>query len=97
MEVEIVRIVASLMGLVGSAILAYRVTGILKALSIVAMAHELNINQLMRPGGGDIAHFGNSSAHVEQAQKMGLLISGFALVVGSATLQLFALLLANGG
>lgn len=96
MGVETVRIIASLMSVVGSAILAYRVTGILQALGIVAIAHEENINQLMSPGGGDIMHFTNSTAHVKRAKKSGLLIAGFVLVVGAATLQFVALLMVNG-
>ena len=54
MSVESIKIIAAIMGIIGSAILAYRVTGILSALSLVAGCHEVNIQQLMPNQKGDI-------------------------------------------
>lgn len=90
-----IKILAAISSIVGSAILAYRVTGILSALSLVANCHELNIQQLMPNHQGDIHNFGNSTAHVEKAQKTKFLITGFVFLIASGVLQLIALVVAN--
>ncbi|MBY6205632.1 hypothetical protein [Halomonas denitrificans] len=95
MTVETIKILAALSSIIGSIILAYRVTGILTAVSLVAECHELNIQQLMPNQTGDIQNLGNSTAHIERAQKKRLLITGFAFLIASGILQLVALLVAN--
>lgn len=91
MSIETIKILAAISSIIGSAILAYRVTGILSALSFVANCHELNIQQLMSNHQGDIHNLGNSTAHVEKAQKKGLLVTGFVFFIASGVLQLIAL------
>ncbi|WP_146209049.1 hypothetical protein [Halomonas sp. A11-A] len=93
--IETIKILAAISSIIGSAILAYRVTGILSSLSFVANCHELNIQQLMPDHQGDIYNLGNSTAHVEKAQKKGLLITGFVLLIASGVLQLVALVMVN--
>lgn len=95
MAVESVKILAAICSIVGSVILAYRVTGILSALSLVANCHELNIQQLMPDHRGDIHNLANSNKHVENSQKKGLLVTGFAFFIASGVLQLMALLFVN--
>ncbi|MHB1099214.1 MAG: hypothetical protein ACYCZR_06630 [Burkholderiales bacterium] len=95
MSIESIKIIAAILGIAGSGILAFRVTGILSALSLVASAHEINIQQLMPNHQGNILNLGNSVAHVEKAQKKGLLITGFVLFILSGVLQLIALVMAN--
>lgn len=95
MSIESVKIIAAILSIAGSGILAFRVTGILSALSFAAKAHEINIQQLMPNYQGDIVNFRDSTNHVEKAQKMGLLITGFALLILSGVLQLIALVMAN--
>lgn len=95
MTIETIKILAAISSIIGSIILAYRVTGILSALSLVAKCHEENIKQLMPNHNGDIHNLGNSTAHIEKAQKNGLLITGFAFLIASGVLQLIALVVAN--
>jgi hypothetical protein len=95
MSIESIKIVAAIMGIIGSVILAYRVTGILSALSLVVGCHEVNIQQLMPNQQGDIYNLGDSTAHVEAAQKKGLLITGFVFFILAGVLQLVALVMAN--
>ena len=95
MSIESIKIIAAILSITGSGILAFRVTGILSALSLVASAHEINIQQLMPNHRGDIVNLGNSTAHVEKAKKTGLLILGFVLLIFSGVLQLIALVMAN--
>lgn len=95
MTIETIKILAAISSIIGSVILAYRVTGILSALSLVASCHELNIQQLMPNYRGDIHNLGNSTAHVEKAQKKGLLITGFVFLIASGVLQLIALVMGN--
>lgn len=91
-DADTLRILAAISSVAGSVLLAWRVKGILEALSLVAQAHEANIAQLMRPG-GNIVHFGNSTAHVERAKGMWLLVIGFLLLGVSGGLNLWALTL----
>lgn len=95
MTIETIKILAAVSSIIASGILAYRVTGILSALSLVASCHEMNIQQLMPTHQGDIHNLGNSTEHVEKAQKKGLLITGFVFLIASGVLQLIALLMAN--
>jgi hypothetical protein len=89
---DMLRIAASVIGVIGSLLLAWRVSGILKALSLVANAHEANIQQLMNSS-GTIYNFGNSTAHVEKAKGTGLLIAGFLCLAFSGCLNVVALIL----
>ncbi len=93
MSVETIKIISSLFSIFGSAILAYRVTGILSALSLVANAHELSIQQLMPNNTGSIYNLRNSMAHAERARKTGLLLTGFVFIIVAGVLQFIALLL----
>jgi len=43
MIIESIRIIATILRVAGSGILAFRVTGILSALSMVANTHDINI------------------------------------------------------
>jgi hypothetical protein len=95
MIIENIKIIAAISSIVGSGILAYRVTGILSALSLVANVHEVNIQQLMPDQKGEIYNLGNSTAHIEKAQKTKLLALGFFLIILSGVLQLVALLMSN--
>jgi len=87
MSIETIKIMAAIFGIFGSGILAFRVTGILSALSLVAGCHEVNIQQLMPNHQGNIHNLGNSTAHVEKAEKKGLLITGFIFFILSGILQ----------
>ncbi len=90
---EILKITSTISSALGSLILAYRVTGILAALSVVAASHEANINQLMdRSNSKPILHWANSTAHVQKAQKKCLLYFGFFLIILSGLCQTIALL-----
>lgn len=95
MSIESIKIIAAILSIAGSGILAFRVTGILSALSLVASAHEISIQQLMPNHQGNIVNLENSTAHVKKAQKKGLLITGFILIILSGVLQLIALVMAN--
>jgi hypothetical protein len=95
MNIESIKIMAAILNIAGSGILAFRVTGVLSALSLVASAHETNIQQLMPNHKGDIVNLGKSTAHVDKSKKTGLLITGFVLLILSSVLQLTALVMAN--
>ena len=67
MDVESIRIISAIFSIIGSSLLAYRVTGILRALTIVANAHEGNINSLFsvhQNGERALIHRGNSTEHL---------------------------------
>ncbi len=95
MSIESIKILAAIFSIIGSGILAFRVTGILSALNMVADCHEANIQQLMPNNKGDIFNFTDTIKHVERAKKKGLLITGFAFFILSGVLQLIALLMAS--
>lgn len=95
MTIETVKILAAICSIIGSVILAYRVTGILSALSLVANCHEGNIQQLIPKSRSDIHLMVNSPALVAKAQKRALLITGFVFLIASGVLQLIALVVAN--
>ncbi len=67
--IETIKILAAISSIIGSAILAYRVTGILSALTLVTYCHEVNIQQLIPNHKRDIHILGNSPALVDKAQK----------------------------
>jgi hypothetical protein len=93
MNAEILNLISAILGVAGSALLAYRVTGILKALAWVAEFHELNLEQLMNNDGRrNIFHFANSPQHIKNAEKRYLLILGFFMIILAALLQLISAL-----
>jgi hypothetical protein len=79
---EKLQLAAAALSVAGSILLAWRVSQILKALSLVASVHEVNIDQLMSST-PNIVHFGNSTKHVERAKDTGLLVVGFLLLTAS--------------
>ena len=87
---ELLKVAASIFGITGSLILAFRVSGILNALAIAATVHEVNINQLM-DNPQTIVHFTNATKQVASAQRRILLYFGFFLFVTSGALQLASL------
>ena len=87
---EKLQLAAAALSVVGSGLLAWRVSQIVKALSLVAAAHEENIAQLMS-GATQITHFGNSPAHVERAKGTVLLVTGFLFLAASGALNIIAL------
>jgi hypothetical protein len=89
---EKLQLAAAALSVVGSGLLAWRVSQIVKALSLVASAHEANIAQLMS-NASQVTHFGNSTAHVERAKGTGLLITGFLFLGASGALNIIALFL----
>ena len=94
MTPETLRIAAAVLSAVGSILLAWRVTGILRALGAVAKAHEQNITNLMeaRDGGALLIH-GNTPKQVERAQRFRILVAGFVCLIASAALQVIAQLM----
>jgi len=95
MTIETIKKLEAISSIVGSVILAYRVAGILSALSLVAKCHESNIQQLMPTHQGDIYNLENSTAHIGKAQKKALLMTGFIFLIASGVLQLIAQVMAN--
>ncbi|MFA5171650.1 MAG: hypothetical protein WC426_08780 [Sulfuriferula sp.] len=93
--IDTIKVLAAICSIIGSAILAYRVTGILSALSLVANCHEVNIQQLIPKSKRDMHLMVNSPALVAKAQKKALLITGFIFLIASGVLQLIALVMAN--
>lgn len=87
---EKLQLAAAVLSVAGSILLAWRVSQILKALSLVATSHEANIHQLMS-GASNIVHFGNSTEHVKRAKGTGLLVVGFLFLAASGGLNLIAL------
>lgn len=87
---EILKVAAPVCGVIGSSILAYRVTGILAALSKVVEFHEINTAQLLN-NRGNIVQFKNTTALVDDAQRKPLLYTGFVFFIMSAILQLASL------
>jgi len=91
-SVEVIKILAAIASIAGSAILAYRVTGVLWALGRASEVHDLNIMQLMSPRRDiPLVHFGDITVVVEKAQKKFLIVLGFTLIILSALMQLWAL------
>ncbi len=84
------RIMAAVLGLVGSGLLAWRVTGLLKALASAIQIHETNILSLADGGrstGGNVPVFTGAPKHVKQAERRGLLVTGFVCMIASASIQ----------
>jgi hypothetical protein len=97
MDVESIRIISAIFSIIGSLLLAYRVTGILRALATVGNAHEGNIQNLANQNKNRVlVQLVNSTERVREAQKLPLLVVGFAFIILAAVLQLVALLCQTG-
>ena len=95
MNPDVLRVIASVLSVVGSGLLAWRVTGLLKSIAMAIKIHETTILSLAdngRSAGGNVVVFTGAPTHVEQAEKRGLLVTGFLCVVASACIQLFLIL-----
>ncbi len=92
LESDYLKIAAAICSVVGSGLLAWRVRGILDALSLVANAHEANIQQLMPNYHSDIINLGNATAHIEKAKGTRMLVSGFLLLLFSGVLNFVSLM-----
>ena len=68
MTAEGLKITSAIFSMLGSILLAYRVTGILKALSVVAAAHEANLSQVMQNSKHRI-YWANATQHVKEIRK----------------------------
>lgn len=95
MNIESIKLIAALFSITGSIILAYRVTGILSALSLVARIQEANIQQLMPNCRSDMYNLINAQLLIEEAQKIRLLVIGFICMILSGLLQFIVLLIKN--
>ncbi|ONN64872.1 hypothetical protein BTM36_19790 [Herbaspirillum sp. VT-16-41] len=84
------KVGAAVCGVLGSLILAYRVTGILSALTTVVAFLEENIKSRLN-NRGDVVFFGNISSIAHAAQRKPLLYLGFFFFSLSAILQLASL------
>lgn len=82
-----IKFVGIALNVVGSLLFTIRATKIIGALSLVAQAHELNIQQLMSQNHGNIVNLGNSTVHVNKAKGKTLLILGIFLVTIGLLLQ----------
>jgi hypothetical protein len=83
------KLAGVLLNTFGAVVLAYRVTGILQALSIVVTCHEANIQQVME-GRTKVFNFTNSLEHMKRAKGVCLLVSGFVLTIVGLLCQLLA-------
>jgi hypothetical protein len=90
------KILGLILGLSGTAILAFRITTILKALSMAVQMHDLNfqLRAARNEGRFDVPNVQmvGSSTHVETAEKTGrkLLILGFALQLAGGLCNVIA-------
>lgn len=92
MSPDIIKFTGLALNVLGSLVLAFRVTNILRALSLVAKCHEENISQLTA-NQRVVVQFVNSTKHVERAQKTTLLIAGFVLMILGLLCQGLSMLL----
>ncbi|MBK1637115.1 hypothetical protein [Rhodovulum adriaticum] len=91
MDDTTLRGIAAVCSVAGSVLLAWRVTGILKALGEVATMHDRNFKELAKPT-GDVVLAGGTSKWIENAQKLWLLILGFGLSILGGVLQFISIL-----
>lgn len=89
-DADILKGIGAVASVIGSGLLAWRVSGILRALAFVAKMHDSNIVELTKIS-GDIVIATNSISHVERAQKLGLLVFGFILLGLGAAFQFLAI------
>lgn len=92
--IDSIRIAATIISLIGTSILALRVSGLLKSLALATKAHEAAIlafsHSLNNPNQSVEIPIG-STDHVERANKTNLLMAGFFLVIVSILLHGLAL------
>ena len=99
LEPSTLKILGIALGLVGTGILAVRVTKILSALSMAVRMHDLNfqVQAARAEGRRDVPHVQmvGSDAHVDAAEKAGtkLLVLGFFLQISGGICNGIALLL----
>lgn len=99
MDIESIKIISVICSIIGSSLLAFRVTGMLRALAIVADCHEYNLNGLVSVNQNskrELIQLGKSTEHVKKAQKLPLLMAGFVLIIMATVLQFLALIIQNG-
>ena len=89
MDADLLRGIAAACSVGGSLLLAWRVTGILRALGSVASIHESNIMELSKSH-GDIVIGHGSTKWIKKAQKIWLLVIGFLLSIVGGVLQFVA-------
>jgi hypothetical protein len=100
MNPQSLKICGIALNVLGTIILAFRVTKILDAVRSVLTCHEANIQQLMEEATGTnqdhIINFANSTAQLEKARKLGakLLVLAFCMIVVGNILAALALWLA---
>jgi hypothetical protein len=81
MDPIVFKFVGIVFNVFGSFLFTIRAANILRALALVATAHEMNIQQLMPNYRGNIINFQDTNAHVERARGLFLLVLGIFLVV----------------
>ncbi len=89
---ESLKIIATILSLIASVILALRVSSILSALHFVAKMHDSNINELSKTHGNIVLATG-SIEHIERAKGLFLLVLGFSFYGIAALLNLIALII----
>jgi hypothetical protein len=98
---ETLKITGLVLSLIGTLILAYRITSILSAVSLAVQAHDLNFQITATIASGDRTipniQVHGADKHVLQAEKFGkkLLIIGFALQIIGGICQVASLLVAT--
>lgn len=96
MTEQLLRGIGAALNAGGAILLAIRVTLILKALGNVAALHEQNLEELTKgltgqhPPGRPIIQAVGQTKWIEQAQRLWLLMFGFALIFAGAACQLAA-------
>lgn len=89
MDADLLKGIGAVCTVLGSLLLAWRVTGILKALSGVAKIHDDNIMELSKQTGSLVIGTG-SIEWIEKARQTKLLILGFILSIAGGVFQLLA-------
>lgn len=98
---EILKIIGLVLSLIGTLILAYRITSILSAVSFAVQSHDLNFQIVARIASGDRTiqniQMHGADTHVLKAEELGkkLLILGFALQIIGGICQVVSLLVAT--
>ena len=90
MTEDFLRLVASVLSLAGSLLLAWRVKGLLTAITTALLVHQQNIENLADDGrstGNGLVIFTGATTMIENAQRRWLLYLGFALIIASGAIQ----------
>mgnify|MGYP003582732460 CR=1 FL=1 len=93
------KIIGIVLSLIGTIILAFRVTQLLQTLCLAVKAHDLNFQmQAARADGtyqGPIIQMIGNDTHIEKAEKLGvkLLVIGFFMQIAGGACSAYALLL----